>query len=319
MDVGHADVRICGDFLISVGKGDGLFVWQFRDAVHAEAKTPQLDKVADDETALAVAAEQETAIERPSVERGLRVEVYATGVSLQPRPNFAWSPSAGVFACVTEEGVVLESSSAGRHCLQHHATAVGALCLSEDGLLLASASTDTEVSGYVDICIWHTETQRLTALLQHHKSPIQVASPRRTFVANVSSVAVSGLLPRQRLARVPHLRIASVRRCVGCCLSIACGRCAERSALQGASFSEAPLGTQIHRRGNREDASLGASSGRTSPNRPSWRGTDAGRDPLQLPRRSRPTLLRHRVGETDVSEGKEGNDRQSKAVRSGPG
>ena len=99
------------------------------------------------------------------------------GVSTQLRSNFVWHATSSFFAFAVGSSIIVEDlETRSRQTLKHHQTSVGALCLSEDGLLLASASSGVELSGCADICIWHCASKRLAALLQHHTSGIQARS-----------------------------------------------------------------------------------------------------------------------------------------------
>lgn len=171
--------------MISVGYGDSIFIWKLcetsLDSIFQPLqRSPSIviqDSVEGWKSETDSGEYQDEILQDNLVATfpvSFRLEAQLLGISTDLRSNFVWHPTTGFFAFVVGCCIVVEDLQTRAHQhLKHHHSPIGALCLSEDGLLLTSASTGVEISGYVDVCIWHTGSLKLVALLQHHVTKIQ--------------------------------------------------------------------------------------------------------------------------------------------------
>lgn len=128
------------------------------------------------------------------------------GISTHLRDNFVWHSISNLFAFVVDTTLVIQDlKSHKQSILRHHQSPIGAICLSEDGSLLASASTAIELSGSVDICIWTTKERQIAAVLSYHHARIQsiAFSFDQTWLVSISCGSPCNVVVWDVLSQTP--------------------------------------------------------------------------------------------------------------------
>ncbi|KAF8065716.1 WDR90 [Scenedesmus sp. PABB004] len=109
-----------------------------------------------------------------------------------------WLRGAGAVAHVAGSVIVLTSlADNGQSLLAHHAQPIGALALSPDATLLASASGGPEpASGCAEVVVWDVATRRAALVLAQHPAGCSALafSPDGAWLASAGGAAGGGLV-----------------------------------------------------------------------------------------------------------------------------
>uniref|UniRef100_A0A8C5QWB5 WD repeat-containing protein 90 n=1 Tax=Leptobrachium leishanense TaxID=445787 RepID=A0A8C5QWB5_9ANUR len=101
----------------------------------------------------------------------------AIGYNGNGRGNMVWNPDSGFFAYSCGSVIVLEDLHSGsqRHWLGHPEE-ISTMALSNDVLILASASGNGDGSSLCQIRVWDTRDGACVKILQHHNTEVQAMS-----------------------------------------------------------------------------------------------------------------------------------------------